>query len=109
VASCVPSGKTADGPIETDPRTDTREIPTNPCNLVIAAPAAVLLAPAAFAATTATRQDCASLQAKFEEDVAAHAGKAKDWAAEGEKPCKEGQTSAGEKKLHGAIQERTAR
>jgi hypothetical protein len=83
-------------------------------NLVIAASAAVLLAPAAFAATTATKQDCASLQAKFDKDVAAHstaanAGKAKDMAAEGEKLCKAGKTSEGEKKLHGAIKELTAK
>jgi len=96
------------------PEHDTGEITPNLRNLVIAASAAVLLAPAAFAATTATRQGWASLQAKFEKDVAAHAtaaqsGKAQDMAAEGEKPCREGRTSEGEKKLHRAIKELTAR
>ncbi len=83
-------------------------------NLLIAASAAVLLAPAAFAATTATKEDCASLQAKFDKDVAAHAtaanlSKAKDMAAEGEKLCKEGKTADGEKKLHAAIKELKAK
>ena len=83
-------------------------------NLLIAASAAVLLAPAAFAATTATKEDCASLQAKFDKDVAAHAtaanaSKAKDMAAAGEKLCKDGKTAEGEKKLHAAIKELKAK
>jgi hypothetical protein len=83
-------------------------------NLLIAASAAALLAPAAFAATTATKEDCASLQAKFDKDVAAHATapnatKAKDMAAEGTKLCKEGKSAEGEKKLHEALKQLKAK
>jgi len=84
-------------------------------HLVLAASAAVLLAPAAFAATTATKaEDCAALQQKFDKQVAAHANateaaKAKEMRAEGEKLCKEGKTAEGEKKLHEALKELKAK
>jgi hypothetical protein len=80
-------------------------------NLILAASAAALLAPAAFAATTASKPaDCAALQQKFDKEVGVHAnsanaGKAKEMRAEGEKLCKEGKTSEGEKKLHEALKE----
>ncbi len=80
-------------------------------HLVLAASAAVLLAPGAFAATTATKaEDCATLQAKFDKEIAAHANaagatKAKDLRAEGEKLCKDGKAADGEKKLHEALKE----
>jgi hypothetical protein len=84
-------------------------------NLVLAASAAVLLAPAAFAATTATKaEDCAALQQKFDKQIAANANatgatKAKEMRAEGEKLCKEGKTAEGEKKLHEALKELKAK
>ena len=84
-------------------------------HLVLATSAAVLLAPAAFAATTATKtEDCATLQQKFVKQIAAHANaagaaKAKEMRAEGEKLCKEGKTAEGEKKLHEALKELKAK
>lgn len=84
-------------------------------NLVLAASAAVLLAPGAFAATTATKgEDCAALQQRFDKEVTAHANatgaaKAKDMRAEGEKLCKEGKTAEGEKKLHEALKDLKAK
>ncbi len=80
-------------------------------HFVLAASAAVLLAPGAFAATTATKaEDCAALQARFDKEMPAHANaagatKAKDLRAEGEKLCKDGKTAEGEKKLHEALKE----
>ena len=78
-------------------------------HLVLTASAAVLLAPAAFAATTATKgEDCAALQARLDRMITTHAtaagaNKARDLRAEGEKLCKEGKTADGEKKLHEAL------
>jgi hypothetical protein len=84
--------------------------------ILAAASAAVLLAPAAFAATTASKaDDCMALQQKFDKQVAAHATtsatttKARDMRAQGEKLCKEGKTSEGTKKLHEALQELSAK
>lgn len=80
-------------------------------NLILAASAAVLLAPAAFATTTATKaDDCATLQQKVDKEIAANpnaagAAKAKQTATEGEKLCKEGKTADGSKKLQAAQQE----
>ena len=80
-------------------------------HLILAASAAALLAPGAYAATTATKaEDCATLQQKFDKEVGAHANaagatKAKEMRAEGEKLCKEGKTAEGEKKLHEALKE----
>ena len=79
--------------------------------LFLAASAAVLLAPAAFAATTATKgEDCAALQARFDRMITTHAtaagaNKARDLRAEGEKLCKDGKSVEGEKKLHEALKE----
>jgi hypothetical protein len=83
--------------------------------LVLAASAAALLSPAAFAATTASKaNDCAALQQKFDKEVAASANaagasKAKETAAEGTKLCNEGKTADGSKKLHAAIKELSAK
>jgi hypothetical protein len=80
-------------------------------HLVLAASAAVLLAPGAYAATTATKgEDCAALQQKFDKEITTHAtaagaAKAKEMRAEGEKLCKDGKTAEGEKKLHEALKE----
>lgn len=84
-------------------------------NAILTAAAAALLAPAAFATTTATKtQDCASLQAKYEKELAANpnaagVAKAKDLAARGEKLCTEGKAADGEKKLHEAMKELKAK
>jgi hypothetical protein len=84
-------------------------------NAILTAAAAALLAPAAFATTTATKaQDCASLQAKYEKELAANptgagVAKAKDLAAHGEKLCSEGKAADGEKKLHEAMKELKAK
>jgi hypothetical protein len=84
-------------------------------NVILTAAAAALLAPAAFATTTASKaQDCASLQAKYEKEAAANtnaagSAKARDLAAQGEKLCKEGKAQEGEKKLHAAMKELKAR
>ena len=70
--------------------------------------AATLLAPAAFAATTATKDDCASAMKKADAALAANANasqKAKDARAEGEKLCSSGKTSDGVKKLHEAAKD----
>ncbi|HEX7374245.1 MAG TPA: hypothetical protein VF277_04680 [Steroidobacteraceae bacterium] len=84
-------------------------------HLILAASAAVLLAPGAYAATTATKgEDCAALQQKFDKEITTHANaagatKAKDLRAEGEKLCKEGKAAEGEKKLHAALKELKAK
>jgi hypothetical protein len=80
-------------------------------NLILAASAAALLAPAAFAATNASKaDDCAALQQKFDKEIAANANaagatKAREDAAEGQKLCKEGKAADGSKKLHAALKE----
>jgi hypothetical protein len=91
---------------------DTGEIIMKIRQLILAASAAAFLAPAAFAATTASNpDDCMALQQKFDKEVAAHTTtsatttKAKDMRAQGEKLCKEGKTSDGTKKLHEALKE----
>jgi hypothetical protein len=79
--------------------------------LILTASAAALFAPAAFAATTASKPaDCAALQQKFDQQVVTHASaagasKAKELRAEGEKLCREGKAADGEKKLHEALKE----
>jgi anti-sigma factor RsiW len=80
-------------------------------NLILAASAAALLSPAAFATTTASKTaDCTTLQQKFDKEAAANANaagltKARETAAEGEKLCKEGKSAEGSKKLHAAMKE----
>ena len=99
---------------ETEPTStrNTGEIIKKIRQLILAASAAAFLAPAAFAATTASKpDDCMALQQKFDKQVAAHSttsattSKAKDMRAQGEKLCKEGKTSEGTRKLHEALQE----
>lgn len=74
--------------------------------------AATLLAPAAFAATTTHKDDCASAMKKADAALAANANasqKAKDARAEGEKLCSSGKTSDGIKKLHEAAKDASAK
>ena len=93
--------------------------------IITAVSAAVMLAPAAFAATTpaatATHAagsmpattpaaQCESLQKQYQTAAAANstkpnAAKAKKTAAEGEKLCKEGKPADGAKKLEHALKE----
>ena len=74
--------------------------------------AATLLAPAAFAATTTHKDDCASAMKKADAALAANANasqKAKDARAEGEKLCNSGKTADGVKKLHEAAKDASAK
>ncbi|MGB7737515.1 MAG: hypothetical protein WBM03_00250 [Steroidobacteraceae bacterium] len=71
-------------------------------NVLLTVTAAVLIAPAAFAATTATKEDCATAQKKADAAITANphaSAKAKDLRAEAEKLCQSGKTADGVKKF----------
>lgn len=74
--------------------------------LIIATAAAALLAPAAFAATTAKHATSCDAQMKAADSAFAAntnaSAKAKELRAEGDKLCKEGKTTEGAKKLEEA-------
>jgi hypothetical protein len=81
-------------------------------NAVLAVAAAVLITPAAFAATMATKEDCASAQKKADAALTAnsHASeKAKHARAEAEKLCQEGKTAEGVKKYDESAKEAAAK
>jgi hypothetical protein len=83
--------------------------------IITAVSAAVILAPAAFGATTPApaatpAAQCDSLQKQYQTAAAANstnpnAAKAKKMASEGEKLCKEGKPADGVKKLEHALKE----
>jgi hypothetical protein len=77
-------------------------------NALLTVTAAALIAPAAFAATTATKEDCATAQKKADAAIVAnpHAStKAKDLRAEAEKLCQSGKTAEGVKKFDEAAKD----
>jgi hypothetical protein len=64
--------------------------------------AVALIAPAAFAATMATKEDCGAAQKKADAAITANphaSAKAKDLRAEAEKLCQAGKTAEGTKKF----------
>jgi len=77
-------------------------------NALLTVTAAALIAPAAFAATTATKEDCGAAQKKADAAIAANphaSAKAKDLRAEAEKLCQSGKTADGVKKFEEAAKE----
>jgi len=81
-------------------------------NAFVTLAAATLLAPAAFAATTATKDDCTAAMKKADAALAANTSasqKAKDARAEGEKLCNSGKPADGVKKLHEAAKDAKAK
>jgi len=70
-------------------------------NALLTVTAAALIAPAAFAATTAVKEDCSSAQMKADAAITAHphgSAKAKEMRTEAEKLCRSGKTAEGVKK-----------
>ena len=71
-------------------------------NALLTVTAAALIAPAAFAATIATKEDCGAAQKKADAAIAANphaSATAKDLRAEAAKLCQSGKTAEGVKKF----------